>query len=161
MATEPKKTAAPKAAAPKADRPAAPKAAKPAAKAPKAKQKTIAHGHAPGVKVKRVKARRAIPQEMKGTKTGVVESDKVARTRRVVVNYSSKHPKYGKYIRQRTILHVHDEKNESKLGDIVEVAPCRPVSKNKRWELVRVVERRSAAAAALQSVKDMSSGERN
>jgi small subunit ribosomal protein S17 len=61
----------------------------------------------------------------------------------VVVNYKSMHPKYGKYVSQRTVLQVHDETNESKLGDTVEVKPCRPMSKTKKWTLVRVVERGS------------------
>ncbi len=91
----------------------------------------------------------------KATKVGVVESDKREKTRRVVVSYMSKHPKYGKYIRQRTVLHVHDEKGESRSGDVVEVVPCRPLSKTKNWTLVRVVERRAAEAAALKSAKEI------
>ena len=71
---------------------------------------------------------------------GVVESDKRDKTRKVVVQYRSKHPKYGKYIRQKTVVHIHDENNESKRGDRVEVTRCNPVSKTKRWKLVRVVE---------------------
>jgi len=72
---------------------------------------------------------------------GVVESDKRNKTRKVVIAYAGKHPKYGKYMRKRTVLQVHDEKNESRLGDRVEVAECRPLSKTKSWVLVRVVER--------------------
>ena len=72
---------------------------------------------------------------------GVVESDRRAKTRTVVIAYSGRHPKYGKYMRKRTVLHVHDEGNESRLGDRVEVAECRPISKTKSWVLVRVVER--------------------
>ena len=72
---------------------------------------------------------------------GVVESDKRNKTRKVVIAYSGKHAKYGKYLRKRTVLQVHDEKNESRLGDRVEVAECRPISKTKSWVLVRVVER--------------------
>ncbi len=90
-----------------------------------------------------------------GTKIGVVDSDKRDKTRRVVVSFTSKHPKYGKYLRERTILHVHDETNESRLGDLVEVAQCRPISKTKSWRLVRVVEKRGELTAAIQSVKDV------
>ncbi len=79
--------------------------------------------------------------EAKGAQIGVVESDKCDKTRKVVVNYLAKHPKYGKYVRKRTVLHVHDETNDSRQGDRVEVAPCRPMSRTKRWRLVRVVER--------------------
>lgn len=88
----------------------------------------------------------------KGTKVGVVESDARAKTRKVVVSSMDKHPKYGKYIRKRTVLHVHDEANESKLGDVVEVAQCRPISKTKSWRLLRVVEKRSEKFAAIASV---------
>jgi small subunit ribosomal protein S17 len=79
--------------------------------------------------------------QSRGVKLGVVESDKRDKTRRVTIHFVTKHPKYGKYVRQRTVLHVHDEANESRLGDRVEVAPCRPVSKTKTWKLVRVVDR--------------------
>lgn len=76
-----------------------------------------------------------------GTRVGVVESDKCSQTRKVVVRFSAKHPKYGKYVRHETVLHVHDERNESKLGDTVVVEPCRPLSKTKVWRLVRVLGR--------------------
>ena len=76
------------------------------------------------------------------TRIGIVDSDKRDKTRRVVVKFQARHPKYGKYIANRTILHVHDEKNESRTGDVVEVAECRPLSKTKSWKLVRVVDRR-------------------
>jgi len=89
------------------------------------------------------------------TRIGVVDTDQRDKTRKVVVNYLAKHPKYGKYTRQRTVLHVHDEKNESKAGDIVECAPCRPISKTKSWKLVRIVERRAELAAAIKSVKEV------
>jgi small subunit ribosomal protein S17 len=75
---------------------------------------------------------------------GVVESDKRDKTRRVTVKFASPHEKYGKFVSKRTVLHVHDEKNESRLGDRVEIVPCRPVSKTKTWRLVRVVERAPA-----------------
>lgn len=78
--------------------------------------------------------------KVKGSRVGVVESDKTDKTRKVVVSFLAKHPKYGKYLRKRTVLHVHDEGNESRLGDRVEVAPCRPYSKTKTWRLLRVVE---------------------
>jgi small subunit ribosomal protein S17 len=77
-------------------------------------------------------------------KVGVVESDRRDKTRKVAINFLVKHPKYGKYIRRRTVLHVHDEGNVSRVGDKVEVAECRPISKTKSWVLLRVVE--SAAA---------------
>jgi len=79
-------------------------------------------------------------------KVGVVESDARDKTRRVAVRFSVKHPKYGKYIKRRTVLHVHDEENVSKRGDMVEVAECRPVSKTKNWILVKVLRESHAAS---------------
>lgn len=73
------------------------------------------------------------------TVVGEVTSDKMNKTRRVEIPRLEKHPQYGKYIRRRTICHVHDEKNESHLGDKVEIVECRPYSKLKRWRLIRVV----------------------
>jgi small subunit ribosomal protein S17 len=78
---------------------------------------------------------------LKGSKVGVVESDKRDKTRKVVVRFLVKHPKYGKFMKRRTVLHVHDEANESHIGDTVEVAPTRPISKTKSWKLVRIVEK--------------------
>jgi small subunit ribosomal protein S17 len=80
-------------------------------------------------------------QGTRGIQIGVVESDKRDKSRRVAVRFKAKHPKYGKYVQSRTVLQVHDEKNESRLGDRVEVAPCRPVSGTKSWRLVRIVEK--------------------
>ncbi len=73
--------------------------------------------------------------------TGVVTSDKAAKTRRVEVPRLVKHPKYGKILRRRTVCYAHDENNESSNGDTVEIIESRPTSKRKRWELVRVVEK--------------------
>ena len=74
-------------------------------------------------------------------RVGVVESDARDKTRKVVVAFVARHPKYGKFTKRRTVLHVHDEKNESRVGDRVEVAECRPISRTKSWTLVRVVEK--------------------
>ena len=74
-------------------------------------------------------------------RVGIVESDARDKTRKVVVQWAVRHPKYGKYVRQRTVLHVHDVENESRLGDTVEVAECRPISKTKTWALVRVMRK--------------------
>ena len=79
-----------------------------------------------------------------GTLIGRVVSDKRAKTRTVAVDYQYKHPKYGKYLQRQTKLHVHDDANESKLNDRVEIANCRPVSKTKSWRLVRIVEKAPA-----------------
>lgn len=71
--------------------------------------------------------------------TGVVTSDRMDKSRRVEIDRSLRHPKYGKIIRRRTVCHVHDENNESREGDTVEIIECPPRSKTKRWELVQVV----------------------
>jgi len=72
---------------------------------------------------------------------GVVTSDKMQKTRRVEIARRVKHPKYGKYMSRKTVCHVHDEGEESREGDRVEIIESRPLSKTKRWELVRIVER--------------------
>ncbi|MEM9064153.1 MAG: 30S ribosomal protein S17 [Planctomycetota bacterium] len=79
------------------------------------------------------------------TTIGVVESDARDKTRKVVVSYVARHPKYGKFVKRRTVLQVHDENNESGKGDRVEVAECRPISKTKSHKLVRVVEKAARA----------------
>ena len=79
---------------------------------------------------------------------GVVTSDKMQKCRRVEIARKVKHPKYGKYIRKKTVCHVHDEAKESKLGDTVEIVECPPKSKTKRWELVKVVAKSQAVDIA-------------
>lgn len=81
--------------------------------------------------------------ELKGAKVGVVESDSRDKSRKVVIHYKAKHPKYGKFVSKRTVLHVHDENNESSNGDVVEIVQCRPISKTKSWKLNRIVEKRA------------------
>ena len=78
---------------------------------------------------------------------GVVTSDKMNKTRRVEIPRLVKHPRYGKYIKRRTICYVHDERNESHRGDTVEIMETRPLSKMKNWRLVRVVAKAPAAEA--------------
>lgn len=75
------------------------------------------------------------------TTIGFVDTDARDKTRKVVVSYVAKYPKYGKFVKRRTVLQVHDEANESRKGDRVEVAECKPISKTKSWKLVRVVEK--------------------
>jgi small subunit ribosomal protein S17 len=82
--------------------------------------------------------------------TGVVTSDKMNKTRRVEIPRLVKHARYGKYIRRRTICHVHDEKNESHMGDTVEIMESRPLSKTKYWGLIRVVSKGKVAPAVAE-----------
>jgi small subunit ribosomal protein S17 len=79
---------------------------------------------------------------------GVVTGDKCAKTRRVEIDRMVRHAKYGKILKRRTVCHVHDEKNESGMGDKVEIIECPPKSRLKRWELIRVVEKSSAVDIA-------------
>src|SRR5690348_17239510 len=73
------------------------------------------------------------------TEIGIVTSDKMNKTRRVEVETLFPHPKYGKMLRRRTVCHAHDEANQTHLGDIVEIMETRPLSKLKRWRIVRIV----------------------
>ncbi|MDG2380565.1 MAG: 30S ribosomal protein S17 [Pirellulaceae bacterium] len=75
---------------------------------------------------------------------GVVTSDKMTKTRRVEIPRLVKHPKYGKYVRRKTVCYVHDEDEQSGAGDTVEIIESRPLSKLKRWDLVKVVRKSTA-----------------
>jgi small subunit ribosomal protein S17 len=72
------------------------------------------------------------------TLTGRVISNKMQKTITVLVERKIKHPKYGKYIKRSTKLHAHDEDNTCQIGDLVEISPCRPLSKTKSWRLHRI-----------------------
>lgn len=72
---------------------------------------------------------------------GVVTGDKMQKTRRVEIDRQVRHPKYGKFLRRRTVCHVHDENNESQIGDTVEIIEAPPRSRTKRWDLVRIVSK--------------------
>ena len=78
------------------------------------------------------------------TITGRVVSDKMDKTVSVAIERLIKHPVYGKYIRRTTKVLAHDAANECKSGDTVQISECRPISKNKSWSVVNVVERSSA-----------------
>jgi small subunit ribosomal protein S17 len=88
------------------------------------------------------------------TAVGVVTSDKMNKTRRVEIPRLVKHPRYGKYIKRRTICYVHDEKNESHKGDMVEIMESRPISKNKHWRLMRVVTKAPSASVEETTVAE-------
>lgn len=79
--------------------------------------------------------------ESKRTLTGRVVSNKMQKTIAVEIERLVRHPEYGKYIRRTTKLLAHDENSESREGDIVSIAPCRPLSRRKSWRLVAVLER--------------------
>ena len=73
--------------------------------------------------------------------SGRVTSNKMDKTITVAIERLVKHPVYGKYVRRNTKLHAHDENNECRIGDLVTIKQCRPLSKTKTWTLVAVVNR--------------------
>jgi len=88
---------------------------------------------------------------MKRRLLGVVTSDKMQKSLRVEIDRRYRHARYGKIVRGRTVCHVHDENGVAHRGDTVEIVECRPRSKTKRWDLVRVVK-----AAAVEPVMETS-----
>lgn len=75
------------------------------------------------------------------TLSGRVVSDKMDKSATVVVERLVRHPIYGKYVRRSSKFHVHDEGNTCRIGDLVTIQECRPISKTKSWKLVTVIER--------------------
>ena len=73
------------------------------------------------------------------TRRGTVVSRSGDKSVKVQIDYKVKHPVYGKYIKRRTRLCVHDSANETQVGDVVDIVECRPISKSKNWRLVKVV----------------------
>ena len=78
---------------------------------------------------------------LRKTRVGKVVSDKMDKTIVVAIETSVKHPLYGKIVKRTYKLKAHDENNECKMGDKVKVMETRPISKDKRWRLVEVVEK--------------------
>ena len=95
--------------------------------------------------------------------TGRVKSDKMSKTRVVQIPRLVRHAKYGKIFRNRTTCYVHDEENESQEGDIVQIIESAPLSKKKRWTLVKVIEKSTevdlAAVRAARKQKEQLSSE--
>ncbi len=80
-------------------------------------------------------------EKTRKTRRAVVVSKSGDKSIKVQINYKIKHPVYGKYIKRRTSLGVHDEKNAAAVGDVVDIAECRPISKTKNWRLVNIVQK--------------------
>ena len=78
---------------------------------------------------------------MRKTRVGVVVSDKMDKTITVAVKYRVRHPLYGKIMNRTTKIKAHDEKNECAIGDTVRVMETRPLSRDKRWRLVEIIEK--------------------
>ena len=91
------------------------------------------------------------PRNDRRSLEGTVTSDVCSKTITVEVERTFRHKKYKKYIRKVARYHAHDEKDEAKKGDRVEIRSCRPLSATKRWMLVRIIDR-AADVASLESV---------
>lgn len=90
----------------------------------------------------------AAKRNQRKTTIGTVVGAKMEKTRRVEVSWLAKYGKYGKYVRRRLVHFVHDEDNQSQEGDRVEIMETRPLSKSKRWRLVRIVAKASREESA-------------
>ena len=80
-------------------------------------------------------------RNLRKTRMGIVSSDKMDKTITVTVKYKEKHPIYGKFVNKTKKYHAHDEKNEAQVGDRVLLMETRPLSKTKRWRLVKILEK--------------------
>ena len=80
-------------------------------------------------------------RNLRKTRVGVVVSDKMDKTIVVAVRDNVRHPLYNKIVKKTSKLKAHDEKNDAKIGDTVRVMETRPLSKDKRWRLVEIMER--------------------
>ena len=80
-------------------------------------------------------------RNLRKERIGVVASNKMDKTIVVVIERRTKHPIYGKFVKKSTRFFAHDEKNVCNIGDTVRIMETRPLSKNKRWRLVEIIER--------------------
>ena len=80
---------------------------------------------------------------------GFVTSRSGDKSIKVTVPFKTPHPRYHKVVNRKTVVHVHDEKNETKVGDKVEIMESRPISRLKRWRVIRVIEAAVIAGAAV------------
>ena len=83
----------------------------------------------------------AAPVKNTRTLVGKVVSDKRAKTITVLIERRTKHELYGKIVARTSKYHAHDENNECKLGDVVEISECRPISKTKAWVVTRLIQK--------------------
>lgn len=84
-------------------------------------------------------------------RTGVVVSDRMQKTVVVTVERTVLHPKYKKFLRRRTKLKAHDERNQCHVGDRVLIVECRPLSRDKRWRVSKILERVRAASEEIKA----------
>ena len=81
------------------------------------------------------------PRNRRKVRVGKVVSDRMKKTIVVSIERLVKHPTYGRYVRKRTKFKVHDEKNECGVGDLVRITETRPISREKRWRVLEIVEK--------------------
>lgn len=84
-------------------------------------------------------------------RTGVVVSDRMQKTVVVTVERTVLHPKYKKFLRRRTKLKAHDERNQCHVGDRVLIVECRPLSRDKRWRVSKILERVRAVSEEIKA----------
>ena len=89
------------------------------------------------------------------TQIGFVTSRSGDKSVKVTVAYKTPHPLYHKVVNRQTVLHVHDEKNETKVGDKVEVMETRPLSRLKRWRVISIIQKAVTTDAVAISEKDV------
>ena len=89
------------------------------------------------------------------TLVGFVTSRSGDKSIKVTIAYKTPHPRYKKVINRQTVVHVHDEKNETKIGDKVEVMETRPISRLKRWRVVKVITHAATVEGTAISEKDV------
>lgn len=98
------------------------------------------------------------PRNKRKTLIGTVTSQSGDKSVKVTVAYKIPHPRYGKVINRKTVLHAHDEENESRVGDKVSIMEVRPLSKLKRWRIVSVLEAapvvEEIAAATAEAIEE-------
>ncbi|MFN7119824.1 MAG: 30S ribosomal protein S17 [Saprospiraceae bacterium] len=82
-----------------------------------------------------------VERKLRKQRTGVVVSNKMDKTISVAVERRLRHPIYGKFVKKTKKFMAHDENNDCNIGDLVRIMETRPLSKNKRWRLVEVIER--------------------
>jgi len=80
-------------------------------------------------------------RNLRKERVGVVVSNKMDKSITIAVESKAKHPMYGKFIKKTSTFMAHDEKNDCNIGDTVKIMETRPMSKNKNWRLVEVIER--------------------
>jgi small subunit ribosomal protein S17 len=83
----------------------------------------------------------SLERNLRKERTGLVRSNKMDKTIIVAVERKVKHPKYGKFVKKTTTFFAHDDKNDCGIGDTVRISETRPMSKNKRWRMVEIIDR--------------------